>query len=68
MNFGLSITYPREYKFLERKSPDEDTECTQNLFAVLDTYNSEIQESVLNTDSHEVATTIARYIAKQLAN
>ena len=47
---------------------DEDTECTQNLFAVLGTYNSEIQESVLNTDRHEVATTIAGYIAKQLAN
>ena len=52
----------------ENLRQDEDTECTQNLFAVLDIYNSEIQESVLNTDSHEVATTIAGYIAKQLAN
>ena len=31
----------------------------------MDTYNSEIQEGVLNS---EVATTIAGYIAKQLAN
>ena len=52
----------------ENLHPDEDTECTQNLFAVLDTYNSEIQERVLNTDRHEGATTIAGYIAKQLAN
>ena len=51
----------------ENIRPDEYTECIQNLFAVLDTYNSEIQESVLNTDSLEVATTIAGYIAKQLA-
>ena len=52
----------------ENLRPDEDTECTQYLFDVLNTYNSEIQESVLNTDSLEVATTIAGYIAKQLAN
>ena len=51
----------------ENIRPAQVTTNIQNLLRDLDTYDTEIQESVLDNDIREVATTIAGYIiAKKL--